>query len=201
MYDLLIKNAVVITVDPAHHVYSNGYVAVCGNAIAAIGPMEELAADAAAARVIDAQGQAVMPGLVDGHGHGGHCLTRTLGDQYAQWDAMAEDIYFRYTDDFFWYAESALAAAERLKFGITTGASMIASTPRPDRLEILQAHFDGARKTGIRQLAGIGCDENRILDDAETAQKALFDRLGPERMAKYTAYPGLYDLAAQVVTE
>lgn len=188
MYDLLIKNAVVITVDPAHHVYSNGYVAVCGNAIAAIGPMEELAADAAAARVIDARGQAVMPGLVDGHGHGGHCLTRTLGDQYAQWDAMAEDIYFRYTDDFFWYAESALAAAERVKFGITTGASMIASTPRPDRLEILQAHFDGARKTGIRQLAGIGfCDgpwpkHPRVFEDGVFHEKTLT----PEQVVENT---------------
>ena len=107
-------------------------------------------------KTIDAKGKAVLPGLIDGHGHGGHCLTRTLGDQYTDWDAMAEEIYFHYTDDNFWYAEAALGAAERLKFGITTAVSMIASTPRSDRLEILQAHFDGALKTGIRELSGIG---------------------------------------------
>ena len=38
MYDLLIRNAVIVTVDPDHHVYPNGYIAVQGNAIAAIGP-------------------------------------------------------------------------------------------------------------------------------------------------------------------
>ena len=158
MYDILIKNAVVITVDPDHHVYNRGYVAVKGDSIAALGPMEGLG-DAAAARVIDAEGKAVMPGLIDGHGHGGHCLIRTLGDQLEKWDEMAEDIYFRHTDDFFWYAEAALAAAERVKFGTTTAVSMIGSTPRPDRLEILEAHFEGALKTGIRELSGIGfCD-------------------------------------------
>ena len=122
MYDILIKNAVVITVDPEHHVYNRGFVAVKGDSIAAIGPMEKLE-DVDAARVIDAEGKAVMPGLIDGHGHGGHCLTRTLGDQLEQWDAMAEDIYFRHTDDFFWYAEAALAAAERVKFGTLTGTA------------------------------------------------------------------------------
>ncbi|MBQ5813526.1 MAG: amidohydrolase family protein [Clostridia bacterium] len=156
MYDLLIKNAVIVTVDPKHTVYQNGYIAVKGDSIAEIGPMEQLCENAAAAKVIDAQGKAVLPGLIDGHGHGGHCLTKTLGDQYHAWDDMAEEIYFHYTDDNFWYAEAALAAAERLKFGITTGVSMIASTPRSDRLEILEAHFEGALKTGIRELSGIG---------------------------------------------
>ena len=174
MYDILIKNAVVITVDPEHHVYDRGFVAINGNIIAAIGPMEELDRNLLflgetggvsgtmpgfqlARREIDAGGKAVMPGLIDGHGHGGHCLIRTLGDQLEPWDAMAEDIYFRHTDDDFWYAEAALAAAERVKFGTTTAVSMIGSTPRPDRLEILRAHFDGALKTGIRELSGIGC--------------------------------------------
>lgn len=179
MYDLLIKGAVVITVDPSHRVYQPGYVAVKGDSIAAIGPMEELGEDVVAKKVIDADGMCVMPGLVDGHGHGGHCLIRTLGDHYEDWDAMAEEIYFRYTDDFFWYAEGALAAAERIKFGITTAASMIASTPRPDRLEILEAHFDGALKTGIRELAGIGfCDgpwpkHPRVFEDGVFKEKTL----------------------------
>ncbi|MBR4875311.1 MAG: amidohydrolase, partial [Clostridia bacterium] len=111
MYDLLIRNAVIVTVDPQHRVFENGYIAVRGNTIAAIGAMEELPEEVQAAKVIDAKGKAVLPGLIDGHGHGGHCLTRTLGDQYANWDDMAEEIYFHYTDDDFWYAEAALAAA------------------------------------------------------------------------------------------
>lgn len=165
MYDILIKNATVITVDPSHHIYQPGYVAVKGDRLAAVGPMEALEEGAEAKKVIDAEGLCVMPGLVDGHGHGGHCLTKTLGEsndtQFADawWGKMAEDIYFHYADEFFWYAEGALAAAERLKFGITTGVSMLGSTPRPDRVENLEAHFEGSVKTGIRQVSGVGsCD-------------------------------------------
>ncbi len=165
MYDLIIKNATVITVDPAHSLYQPGFVAVNGDRIAALGPMEGLPEYVCAKRVIDAERLCVMPGLVDAHGHAGHCLTKTLGESNdtqfpdAWWGKMAEDIYFHYTDDFFWYAEGALAAADRLKFGITTGVSMLGSTPRPDRVENLVAHFEGAAKTGLRQVSGVGsCD-------------------------------------------
>ncbi len=159
MFDLYIKNAVIITVDPEHHVYRPGYLLVKGTDIAALGPMEELDAEPQAKRVIDARGFALLPGLIDAHGHAGHCLIRNLADPDPAWDTLMENVYHRYTDEFFWYAEAALAAAERVKFGTTTGVSMIGSTPRCDSLDVLAAHFDGAKKTGLRQLSGIGfCD-------------------------------------------
>ena len=105
----------------------------------------------------DFNGNAVLPGLIDAHGHGGHCLIKNLGEHRDDWEDMAEAIYYRCTDDDFWYAESALAAAERLKFGITTAVSMIGSTPRIDSIKPLEAHMKGAMKTGIRQMSGIGC--------------------------------------------
>ena len=159
MFDLYIKNAVIITVDPAHRVYQPGYLLVKGTDIAALGPMEELKDDPQAKQVIDADGMALLPGLVDGHGHAGHCLIRNFADPDPGWDRLIETLYFRYTDEFFWYAEAALAAAERIKFGVTTGVSMLASTPRCDSPDLLAAHFDGAGKTGLRQLSGFGfCD-------------------------------------------
>ena len=42
MYDLLLTNAVVITVDSAHTLYDRGFVAVKGDRIAALGPMDQL---------------------------------------------------------------------------------------------------------------------------------------------------------------
>lgn len=194
MFDLIIKNATVITVDPDHSLYQPGFVAVKGDRIAAIGPMEAFPEGAAAPKVIDADGLCVMPGLVDAHGHAGHCLTKTLGEtndtqfEDAWWLNMAEDIYFHYTDEFFWYAEGALAAAERLKFGITTGVSMLGSTPRPDSLENLQAHFDGAIKTGLRQVSGFGsCDgpwpKKPWVWDKDTYKETT---LTPEQMVENT---------------
>ncbi len=157
MFDLLIKNGTLITVDPDHRVYQPGFVAVSGNSIAAIGPMSDLPADASAARTIDASGHAVLPGLIDSHGHAGHCLTKTLGEHLGdEWEPMAEGIYHRFSDEEFWRSEGALAALERLKFGVTTGVSMLGNTPRVDRLELLDAHFAGALPIGIRQVSGIG---------------------------------------------
>lgn len=158
MWDLLLKNGVVITVDGAHHIYDKGYVAVEGDTIAAVGPMEELPAQARATRVIDCSGHAVLPGLVDGHGHGGHCLTKTLGEHLGDgWEQAAEEIYYRCSDPEFWRAEGALAAAERLKFGTTTAVSMVGNTPRIDSIDPLAANLEGSVSTGIRQLSGIGC--------------------------------------------
>ncbi len=157
MYDILIINGCIITVDEQHTLYKRGYIGVKGDRITDIGDMQELTELPQAKRVIDAMGDAILPGLVDAHGHAGHCLIKNLGEAIPDWEALAEDIYYRNTDDFFWYAEGALAAAERVKFGVTTAVSMIGSTPRIDRIEHVGAHFEGSIKTGIRQLSGIGC--------------------------------------------
>ena len=39
MWDLLLTNGVIITVDGEHHLYDKGYIGVEGDTIAAIGPM------------------------------------------------------------------------------------------------------------------------------------------------------------------
>ena len=110
MWDLLLKNGIVITMDGERRIYDRGYVAVEGDTIAAVGPMEQLPLQAQAAREIDCSGHAVLPGLVDGHGHGGHCLTRTLGEHLDEdWEPMAQEIYYRCVDREFWRAEGAWA--------------------------------------------------------------------------------------------
>ena len=84
MFDLLLKNGTIITVDGQNRVISDGYVAVKDGIIAEIGEMESLDPAARAEKVMDMEGHAVMPGLIDAHGHGGHCLIRTLGEHYDQ---------------------------------------------------------------------------------------------------------------------
>lgn len=193
MFDILIINTTVITLDTQHNVYQPGFLAVKGDKIAALGPMSLLPENVEAARIIDGKKFALQPGLVDGHGHAGHCLIKTLAESSdtphgGWWSHMAEDIYFRYTDEFFWQAEATLAAAERIKFGITTGVSMLGSTPRPDHLGNLEAHFDGAVKTGIRQISGFGsCDgpwpkKPRLWLESKTEERTLT----PEEMVKNT---------------
>jgi len=66
--DLLLVNADVVTVDP--ELPNAEAVAIAGDLILAVGTSEELAKYRDAdTEVIDLQGQMVMPGLIEGHGH------------------------------------------------------------------------------------------------------------------------------------
>lgn len=156
MLDLLIKNAVIITMDSLHRIIDRGYLGISGNTIECIGHMGEGLPEAA--RVIDVSGHPILPGLIDGHGHAGHCMTKTIAEHLGDdWEDFVESIYYRYSDEDFWYTEGALSAAERIKFGVTTGVSMVGNTPRIDRIWPIRASMEGSASVGIRQLSGIGC--------------------------------------------
>ena len=75
--DLLLTNAVVVTMDAAFTIHHAGAVAISGDSIVAVG------ADAlplAAATVVDCGGRVVMPGLVNAHTHVPMSLLRGLAD-------------------------------------------------------------------------------------------------------------------------
>ena len=159
MLDILLKNGMIITVDPAHTIYERGFLGIQGDTISCIGPMDDSTELPDALRVIDLEGKPILPGLIDGHGHAGHCMTKTMAEHVGGdgWETLVESIYYRYSDEEFWYVEGALAAAERLKFGVTTGVSMVGNTPRIDRTWPIAASLRGSVDAGIRQYTGIGC--------------------------------------------
>src|ERR1051325_11298196 len=75
--DVLLTNAVVLTMDGRFAVHRPGAVAVTGESIAAVGP-DALAYQAA--ETIDCGGRVVMPGLVNAHTHVPMTLLRGLAD-------------------------------------------------------------------------------------------------------------------------
>ena len=75
--DLLLTNAIVLTMDQQFTVHSPGAVAVAGDSIAAVG-RDALAFQAA--ETIDCGGRVVMPGLVNAHTHVPMTLLRGLAD-------------------------------------------------------------------------------------------------------------------------
>jgi cytosine/adenosine deaminase-related metal-dependent hydrolase len=78
MTTLLIRNAhVLVTMDAQRREIADGAVFVRGNAIEAVGTSADL--PATADEVIDARGQAVIPGLVNTHHHMYQSLTRAIG--------------------------------------------------------------------------------------------------------------------------
>ena len=74
--DLLVRNAVVITMDAQRRVYSRGAVAVSGPSIVDVGTERDLLGRYRPARVLDAGGAPVHPGFIDAHIHIVHGTAR-----------------------------------------------------------------------------------------------------------------------------
>jgi 5-methylthioadenosine/S-adenosylhomocysteine deaminase len=75
--DLLLTNAVVLTMDARFTVHRGSAIAISGDSIVAVGPEAEAWA---AAETIDCAGRVVMPGLINAHTHVPMTLLRGLAD-------------------------------------------------------------------------------------------------------------------------
>ncbi len=161
MTDLLIHGGVLITMDATRRVIADGAVAVTDGRIVAVGTTAEVtAAHPSATTVIDAKGKAILPGLIDGHAHAGHGLVKTMGNNDgAAWSEACRIIYTLASPPSFWKAEARLAAYERLRFGVTTGVSLLGggdSIGRVDHPAFTDAHAEGTESIGIRSVLVLG---------------------------------------------
>jgi cytosine/adenosine deaminase-related metal-dependent hydrolase len=156
MTDLLLTHGTVVTMDSERRILEDGAVAIANGRISAVGPTAELAREPAA-RTIDCRGRAIIPGLIDAHGHGGHSLIKTLGaDRSSLWMRMATPTYFHFTTPEFWYVDGLVSALERLRFGVTCGVSVMGSQPRSDDPAIGIEHAKAYREVGVREVVCIG---------------------------------------------
>lgn len=158
--DLLIRGGTVITMDGERRVLENGALAIVGDRIVEVGRARDLDSKYMAKRVIDAKNKVAMPGLIDGHGHAGHTLVKTLGMGRPQaWWKACELIYSQGSDEDFWRADALLAALERLKFGVTCGITYLGggdSVMRTDDPKYGDVHLAAVEKVGIREFLAIG---------------------------------------------
>jgi len=120
--DLLITNATLLANPSDGRLQEAAYLAVADGAIVGIGAMADLPKRSGAARIIDAAGNLVMPGLVNGHGHGAMTLFRGLADDLPLMTWLTEHIFpaeARLVDAEMVYWCSKLAAAEMILGGTT----------------------------------------------------------------------------------
>jgi len=75
--DVLLTDALVLTMDDQFTVHRSGGVAITGDRIVAVGP-DALAL--AAAETVNCRGRVVMPGLINAHTHAPMSLLRGLAD-------------------------------------------------------------------------------------------------------------------------
>jgi 5-methylthioadenosine/S-adenosylhomocysteine deaminase len=125
--DLLIIGGTVITMDSQRRVLDDGAVAVRADSIVAVGSRAELEAKYAPARVINARGTIVMPGLINGHTHAAMSLFRGIAEDLSLDDWLHAYIFpaeaRNVTEDFAAWG-TRLAILEMLRGGITTYADM-----------------------------------------------------------------------------
>jgi 5-methylthioadenosine/S-adenosylhomocysteine deaminase len=154
----------VVTVDAERRVLQDGAVVVDGDRILAVGPREQIEADHPG--VTDRLGGdsfALVPGLVDAHGHAGHNLLKSVGvDRPDVWMDVVTPYYFSRTTQEYWYLDGLLGALDRLGNGVTTAMSVMGSRPRADSPEWAVAHARGYAEVGVADVIGLGPSGNPL---------------------------------------
>src|SRR5690349_13327270 len=122
--DVLLTNAVVLTMDERFSIHRWGAVAIAGDRIAATGPD---ALTYTAVETVDCRGRVVMPGLVNAHTHAAMSLLRGLADDlrldvWLMGYMMPVEREFVRPD--FVRLGTALSCAEMIRSGITCFADM-----------------------------------------------------------------------------
>jgi 5-methylthioadenosine/S-adenosylhomocysteine deaminase len=127
-FDLLLTGGAVVTMDETRRVYENGFVAVRGERIIAVGDAATLASkNYRAKQIINTRGKVVLPGLINTHTHIPMTLFRGLADDLDLQEWLTKYIFpaeaKNVTRDFV-VAGTRLGLAEMIRGGTTTYADM-----------------------------------------------------------------------------
>lgn len=158
MFDILIKNATIITMDKDRRVLTNADIGVKDGRISTVGGKSE--GQVEAKEVFDASGMVAMPGMIDGHSHAGHALLRSAGaGDVNAWTDACKVLYATGTTSSFWYADARLSQVERLKSGVTTAVTLFgggASIMRTDDPLYGDRHCEAVAEVGLRTFLAVG---------------------------------------------
>ncbi len=157
--DILITDGTIITMDSTRRVLDSAAIAITGDRIVAVGPSAELVAKYSAKETIDGSRKIIMPGLIDGHGHAGHGLVKSLGMDMGEFYPATEAIYARASTPDFWRAEALLTGVERVRFGVTTALSLFGGGDmimRTDDEKYGDAYLQATRAVGLRFILAVG---------------------------------------------
>ncbi len=125
--DILLTNAILLTMDEEFNQYEPGAVAVKGDTILAAGPEAEIKKAYTAGKTIDCGGKVLMPGLVNAHTHVPMTLLRGLADD------LRLDVWLlgyimpverEFVSPDFIKLGTLIGCAEYIRTGITTYADM-----------------------------------------------------------------------------
>ena len=144
---LLIRDAIVLTVDGAKAIHDPGAVYVEGNRIVDVGPSDAVAArHSKPTRVIDGRGKVVAPGFVNIHSHVGYTVFR----------GRSEDAGFKAPTGLYFPMSTVLSPEERAAIGGLNYVELLRSgcTSVMELEEDVEALAPFVEKLGIRSAMG-----------------------------------------------
>ena len=125
--DLILTNAIVLTMDRDYRIFSPGAVAVAGMGIAAVGPEHDILAAYPKAERFDCGGKALTPGLINAHTHAPMTLLRGMADDL-RLDVWLLGYMMPVEREFvtpeFCRLGTLIACAESIRSGVTCFADM-----------------------------------------------------------------------------
>ena len=181
---IIISNGSVVTMNDANDVVFDGAVVLDGDRITDVGPTADVLARTSTdgARVIDATGKAVLPGLVDLHYH--TALGKGWSDHLPLWEYLETCWYpiIRALDYDAAYWAALASYSESIKCGVTTVNDMYRQ---------VNALADAADEIGIRAvLSNDVADAEHDLDTLED-NKAAFEAKHGAGNGRIEVYVGI----------
>ncbi|GAA0238338.1 amidohydrolase family protein [Metaclostridioides mangenotii] len=183
MIDILIKNAIIVTVNKNREVLFDGAIAIKDDRILDIGNSKDLELKyTEVKKVVGGNGKVIFPGFINTHNHLFQVLLKGLGDDMAL-DGWLNSMMFpsaKFLTEQDTYDAAMHGCVEGLKSGITTMVDYMHTHNRAGLTDgIIKAYQD----LGIRGVIGRGCIDlgihKELIEDVVTVEKdlrRLFDK-------------------------
>lgn len=195
--DILIKGAIVVTMDADMRIIEGGAVAIEGDSISAVlEPNEPLPP---AKNTIDAAGHIVIPGLVNTHGHIPMVLLRGIADDLKLMEWLENYIFpieAKSVTKEFVYWGSLLACLEMARSGTTTFTDMYYFEE-----EIARATEQAGLRGVLGQtIIGIAAPDYKNPDEALAGAESFLERYKDHPLVVPSIAPhGLYTTSFEVI--
>lgn len=180
--DWLIDGGSVVTLDPTGRVIANGFVAIRGDHIVAVGEGRE-ARRYRPRRRLDATGRIVMPGLVNTHGHAPMTLFRGVSDDQELMTWLQRFMFpleAQHVNRKFVFWGTMLACWEMIASGTTTFA---------DGYFFEDAVAEAADEAGLRAMPGQGIFDVPV-PDAKNVEEGL--KIGEAFLKKWSGHARIH---------
>jgi 5-methylthioadenosine/S-adenosylhomocysteine deaminase len=174
--DIIIKNAMIYTVDKDDSIIDNGCIVINKDCIEAIG-CADLLNMYQGKKVIDATGKVIFPGFVNTHIHIFQSLLKGLGADHRliEWLNLSALPYGKIIDANLQYEAARLASMEAIKSGCTTLSEFFYTVQSDDLAHgVIRGMKDvGIRSVFIRTFCDTGSDYGMPDSFIETMPQAI----------------------------